>query len=188
MATRHESSITDTTRWTDIAASLSDATYRHAFVEQEIKVGVPFQIRALRVQRGWSQKKLGEKAGGMAQETISLLENPNYGRMNISTLLRLAAAFDVGLTLRFVQFSSVVDWAADMSANRLEVPSYEDDIRLHSTNDLGPRSEATDLSIQAQQDRTAGANLNRLGATGDESHYVVRREQTAADTVRERAA
>jgi transcriptional regulator with XRE-family HTH domain len=123
----------DTSRWADIASSLSDKAYREAFVEQEIKVGVPFQIRALRTDRRWSQRKLGEIAGGMAQETVSQLENPNYGRMNIGTLLRLAAAFDCGLTVRFVPFSDLVDRAADVSPNALAVPSYANDKRLAGT-------------------------------------------------------
>jgi transcriptional regulator with XRE-family HTH domain len=111
-----------------IARSLTDKGNRDAFVAQEIATTIPFQIRALRTARRLSQKKLGELAG-MRQETVSLLENPDYGRVTIRTLLRLAAAFDVGLLVRFVPYSTVVDWT--VASERDVVPeSYGSDLQL----------------------------------------------------------
>jgi hypothetical protein len=35
----------------------------------------------------------------MAQTWVSKLEDPNYGKLTISTLLKVASAFDVGLQI-----------------------------------------------------------------------------------------
>ncbi len=67
----------------------------------------------------------------MKQETISLLENPGYGKFTIRTLKRLAAAFDVVFYGRFVPFSSLVKAATDLSPSDLAVPGYDNDSALH---------------------------------------------------------
>jgi transcriptional regulator with XRE-family HTH domain len=105
---------------------LRDKEYRDLFVAEEIATGLPFQIRAMRQARGWSQQELAERLG-MTQEGVSRLESLNYGRYTLATLQRLASAFDVALTVRFVPFSELVDWAADLSPADLAVPDYEHD-------------------------------------------------------------
>ena len=44
----------------------------------------------------------------MAQTWVSKLEDPNYGKLTISTLLKVASAFDVGLQIDFVPYSKVL--------------------------------------------------------------------------------
>jgi transcriptional regulator with XRE-family HTH domain len=112
-------------RW-QLVQSLKNKEYRHAFVADEIGIGIPFQIRALREARGWTQEELGRQAA-MAQERISQLESTDYGRYTLGTLKRLALAFDVGLEVHFVPFSRMVDWAAHLSAEMLSPPSYDED-------------------------------------------------------------
>jgi transcriptional regulator with XRE-family HTH domain len=106
---------------------LKDKEYRDAFVSALITTGIPFQIKALREQRPWTQKELGELAD-MAQESISRLEDPNYGKLNLNTLKRLAAAFDVGLMVRFVPFSDLVEWDINLSNESLKVASFTEEV------------------------------------------------------------
>ena len=42
--------------------SLEDKEYREAFLDENIKEGITFQIRSMRRQREWTQKQLGENA------------------------------------------------------------------------------------------------------------------------------
>ncbi|MBI3967130.1 MAG: helix-turn-helix transcriptional regulator, partial [Chloroflexi bacterium] len=91
---------TTSARYQQIATSLRDKEYRDIFVEEHISTGLSFQIRAMREQRGWTQEDLGQRAG-MAQQRVCQLENPNYGRFSLSTLKRLASAFDVALAVHF---------------------------------------------------------------------------------------
>jgi transcriptional regulator with XRE-family HTH domain len=111
-----------------IIKDLKDKEYRDAFVEEHINTGVPFQIRALREQKGreWSQKELGMRTR-MAQETISRIEDPNYGKLTLKTLKRLASAFDVALMVRFISFSELVEWELHLTPQSLEATSFEND-------------------------------------------------------------
>jgi len=104
----------------------SSKEYRDAFVEEHIDTGVPFQIHTLREQRIWTQKDLGIHAG-MAQETISRLEDPSYGKLTLKTLKRLASAFDVALMVRFVPFSELVEWELHLTPDSLKAQSFEEE-------------------------------------------------------------
>ena len=73
---------------------LTDRKRRSAYVKAQTRIGLPFQIRALRKQKGWSQSQLAE-ASEMRQPRISAIEKPGRGKLNIETLERIAAAFDV---------------------------------------------------------------------------------------------
>lgn len=103
---------------------LLDKDYRQAFVEENVKTGIAFQTRALRLKKDWSQKELGDRAG-KPQNVISRLENPDYGNFTLRTLLDLAAAFDVALLVRFVSFGQLFDMLKDVSNKALAVPSFE---------------------------------------------------------------
>ena len=105
---------------------LKSKGYREAFVAELIDTAIPFQIRALRKQRNWTQKELSNILG-MKQERISVLEDPNYAKLSLSTLKRLASAFDIGLLVRFVPFSDLVKSELDLSPASLEVKSYKND-------------------------------------------------------------
>jgi transcriptional regulator with XRE-family HTH domain len=111
-----------------IIEKLKDKEYRDAFAVEHIDTGIPFQICALREQKGreWTQKELGIRAG-MAQETISRIEDPNYGKLTLKTLKRLASAFDVALMVRFVPFGELVEWELSLTSGSLEALSFDKD-------------------------------------------------------------
>jgi transcriptional regulator with XRE-family HTH domain len=103
---------------------------RARFVESNISKALAFQIRSLRDQAGWSQQSLAEKIGSN-QNAVYRAENPNYGKQTITTLKKIAAAFDVALVVRFVPFSELVDWVsgtpriiAGLTTAALEVPCF----------------------------------------------------------------
>lgn len=106
---------------------LKRKSYRDAYVEEHVKTSLPFQIRALREQREWSQADLGEKTG-MRQNAISRLEKPDYGSLSVNTLIRLASAFDVALLIKFVPFRKLLDEFSDLSTEALEVASFDDEL------------------------------------------------------------
>lgn len=112
-----------------LLAKLRDKEYRNAYVEEKVATSLPFQIRALREQpdRDWSQAELGRRAG-MRQNAISRLEDAESGTPSISTLLRLARAFDVALLVKFVPFSKLLHEFADLSSEALSAQSFEQEI------------------------------------------------------------
>jgi transcriptional regulator with XRE-family HTH domain len=111
-------------RFREIFQSLSNKEYRDGFVEAEIDEIIAAQIRTMRTDRGWSQAQLGKHIG-MAQGRVSVLEDADYGSYTLSTLKRLASAFDVGLLVRFVPFSELAGRAARLGSENLRVPSYD---------------------------------------------------------------
>ncbi len=106
--------------------ALKNKEYRDGFVKASIDVGVPSQILALREQRGWTQEDLGAHAD-MKQESISRIEDPTRGSVNLKTLIRLASAFDVGLMVRFAPFNHLVNLKLNLSLEALEVDSFTDE-------------------------------------------------------------
>ena len=103
--------------------SLKDKEYRELFAS-DVGTGLAFQIKLLREERGFTQEKLAEVTG-KAQETVSQLENPNYGRYSLATLTQLAGAFDVALVVRFAPFSELVDYTVELSSEKLAPLSFE---------------------------------------------------------------
>jgi len=85
---------------------------RTRFVESHLSKNLAFQIRILRDQERSSQEELAKRVG-MNQNAISRLENPSYGKATLTTLKRIASAFDVALVVRFVTFGQLVDWVSD---------------------------------------------------------------------------
>lgn len=105
---------------------LENKEYRDAFVSEHIDTGIPFQIRALRNQRQWTQQDLAHHSG-MKQTRISLIEDLNYSSFSLTTLKKLASAFDVGLVVRFVSISELVEWEFNLSPESLKAFSFDQD-------------------------------------------------------------
>jgi transcriptional regulator with XRE-family HTH domain len=116
----------------ELLLNLKDKEYRKAFVSSHINNGIAFQIRTMRGDL--TQEELG-KLAGMKQEAICRLENPNYGSFTLKTLKEIAAAFNVALMVRFVPFSELVKWDLNLSAESLEVPSFDQDPYFKETID-----------------------------------------------------
>jgi transcriptional regulator with XRE-family HTH domain len=130
--------------------ALADKEYRDLYVAEHIRTGVAFQIRAMREDRGWTQSELGQRAQGMAQETISQLEDPDYGRLTLRTLIRLASALDVALIVRFAPFSDLVDWIVNLTPQRLAPPSFDEELQSIVPRMALPRDNSTEAQISSR--------------------------------------
>lgn len=106
--------------------SLRDPDYRHAFVNERVRSSIALQIRALRDARELTQKGLGDVLG-MAQTWVSKLENPEYGKVTVATLLRLAEAFDTDLEIKFRPFSRSLDSLPTQGTEYFSVPSFDEE-------------------------------------------------------------
>jgi transcriptional regulator with XRE-family HTH domain len=131
---------------------------RCSFVESNLSKLLAYQIRAMREREGWTQIELGDEVE-MNQNSISRLENPFYGKHTITTLKRLARAFDVALVVRFTPFSELVDWISGtprtidgLNQNALNVPKYSEE-----------RSEQVTSSLQYPKDIAELLGPNRIG-------------------------
>jgi transcriptional regulator with XRE-family HTH domain len=112
-----------------LTKKLQNKKYRRAFADQSIGSGIATQLYALRTNRGWNQSKLAKETG-MAQPRISALEDQNYQNYSLSTLKRIAAAFDVALVVRFVSFGEHIRWLTNVSAGDLAPLSFAEEQEL----------------------------------------------------------
>jgi transcriptional regulator with XRE-family HTH domain len=114
-----------------LRSEFQDSEYRQAYAEECLNTMIAAQIKVLREQRGMTQSALAEKAG-MLQPRLSVMEDANYSSWSVSTLKRLARAFDLALAVKFESFSNVVLDFEQLSAESLARPSFEDDPRFRS--------------------------------------------------------
>jgi transcriptional regulator with XRE-family HTH domain len=112
----------------DLLENCKDREYREALNLENVYASVCGQMRNIRESQELSQAQLGRKAK-MAQERISILEDPNAEtKPTLNTLLRVAGALDVGLEVRFIPFSRVLDSSIDIAQQREKVPSFEEEL------------------------------------------------------------
>lgn len=101
-----------------------DKEYRVAYIDAHIGNTISAQVHGLRKKRGWSQTQLAREAE-MAQARISLLEDPDYGKFTLSTLKRIAAAFDVALIVKFSTFSEFLADVEGFSNESVNLLSFD---------------------------------------------------------------
>lgn len=112
----------------DLLENCKDRDYREALNLENVYASVCGQMRNIREQQELSQLELGRKAK-MAQERISILEDPNAEtKPTLNTLLRIAGALDVGLEVRFIPFSRVLETSVNISEQQARVDSFEKEL------------------------------------------------------------
>lgn len=106
---------------------LKGRKYRNAFVTAQLKQGVPFQIRALRKKRQWSQERLAKEAG-LTQGVISRYEDPDYGNLTFNIVSEIANGLDMAFVGKFVPFSELASWFAGLSEQAIrEIPTFDEE-------------------------------------------------------------
>lgn len=107
---------------------LKKKEFRDAFVRSHLTQGLAYQIRDLRIQRGWTQKELAEKLGLKRQSAVARIEDPSYGKLSIATLIKLSSVFDVALSVRFQSYGKFLMEREDLSPAALSAESFESEM------------------------------------------------------------
>jgi hypothetical protein len=95
--------------------------FRKSYFARQLKVFLAAQIRALRGDR--TQTEFGELIG-KPQSVVARLERESYGKENLQTLIDIATKLDIALIVRFVNFSTFLEWTKDYSQEALAPQSY----------------------------------------------------------------
>ena len=163
---------------------LEDKEYRDAYVFEHICTGIPFQIRALRKQRGWNQEKLAIESG-KRQGVISEIENEEEGRFQLRKLMDLASAFDVALLVKFVPYSKFLEETGDVSQSGLRAVSFAQELaKLRAANALKKIRDRQTASFFWDMEEDTGQP--RSGETrGIESDYSKNGERTENGQIEE---
>jgi len=127
--------------------------YRTAFAADQLKRMVPFQIRALRRKRGWSQEELA-KNSGLTQGVISRAEDMGYGNLTFNTAIAIAAGFDLAFIGKFVPFSELEHEHKKLSEDSIQsTPTFEEEDRQRSLASGDDSAETQAGSAELIQNR-----------------------------------
>lgn len=135
---------------TKFAAELNEKEMRDAYLSAQTRTHVSYQIRAIRSQRGWSQEELAEKLS-TSQSAVSRMEDRQYGKQNLQTLIQIANTFNCGLLVQFVPYDEFIRETNDLSREKLEVSGFRTQLfcrypkichRLRSTSIIHSQSGA----------------------------------------------
>lgn len=121
--------------------------YRHGYVDEFTDAYIATQIKVLREQMNLSQTQLAELAR-MRQSQISVLEDVNNRSWKVSTLKRLAKAFDLALVVRFEEFGSILPDIGRLDREHLRRAAFKDDQVFHAESQ--PRLEPLDTGALTQ--------------------------------------
>ncbi|PAQ00925.1 hypothetical protein CIT25_17820 [Mesorhizobium mediterraneum] len=128
--------------------------FRSAYVRETVKQGVAHQIRAMRESRNMKQADLAALSG-KSQSNIARLEDPDYGKFTLQTLLEMADAFDVWLSIEFVSFKEGLSRSEDKSVAGLNAKSFSDDDSTWSSKN--PNVFTNENSVRPWASRTTFA-------------------------------
>ena len=147
-----------------LLTEIEDKEYRRGLVEGHAKDTIAFQLKQLRKALNWEQRDVAKELGNpKLQPMISRYENPDYGKYSITTLLELAAVFDVALVVRFAPFSELVEWDLSSSPKTLCPSPYAKDEGLaHLAAYAGREESRSDLSNMGEMNQGRGEKQNAV--------------------------
>lgn len=99
--------------------------YRDGYVSSHVKKFLAHQITALRGEK--SQTEFGEIIG-KPQSVVCRLENPNYGKYSLQTLLDVASKLNLALIVRFVDFPTFLKGTSDFSVEAVRPAAYDEHV------------------------------------------------------------
>lgn len=119
-----------------IREELENKEFRDAYVAENARRGLAYQVTALREARGWSRAEFARQAN-KPQSNISRWEDPTYGKFSVSTLIEIASIFDVALSVKFVSFGDLLTSVSSLRPEKLAALSYEAERQRAGQNPVG---------------------------------------------------
>ena len=96
-------------------------------MKSKLVVLVPSQVRALRMKSNMPRQKDLAVAAHLHQSRISMFETPGMANITLETLAKLAAAFKVGVIVKFVPLSHMLRWENEFSQDDFKVDKLDED-------------------------------------------------------------
>ena len=104
-----------------LARKFAKRKYRDAYMAQHLRSFLADQIRAIRGER--SQKEFGRLIE-KPQNVVSRIEDENYGKLSLQTLIGIANKLDVALIVQFVDYPTFLEFGGNPSARNLTPAPY----------------------------------------------------------------
>lgn len=160
---------------------LQRKAYRHAYLAEHVRRGIAYQIRALRDQRKWKQGTFA-KMLGKPQSVACRLEDPDYGKMTIQTLLEVANVFDVALEVRFVRYSSFIRNTRDVSVVSMRIPEFKDDLGLSAVK---TKAEVDKLTLATVEPIASTIQFAQADVAADRTSLLMFGEKLTSTNIHE---
>lgn len=158
---------------TRLLERFKDFEYRHTYVDSFLDSYIATQIQVLRERHGFTQSELAKRAR-MGQSQISGLEDVNNSTWKVSTLRKLARAFDLVLVVRFEEFSSVLPEIDRFGRSSLTRRSFGHDPAFVDVSEV--RHSGTDTELSHVQ--TASTSPGRVLAFQPKGTFATTRQST----------
>lgn len=123
--------------------------YRDGYLRSKIRGMIAFQIQALREKTGLNQTDFAKKVG-KTQSVISRIEDPEYGRVTIQTLLDIACALDVALIVKFASYPDFLFQTRDASVSALQPHTIHESIARAESEQTPLGKAAASANVEEQ--------------------------------------
>lgn len=147
----------------DELVKFKNKSFRDGYLQTATRGGVAYQIQALREKFKLTQTAFAEKLG-KRQSVVSRLENSEYGKVSVQTLLDVACALDVALLVRFVSYPEFLKRTKDMSISSLQPETIYESVETQ-------REASPSL---AKSGGTASAATQNFVAASAQAHALTR--------------
>ena len=134
-----------------ISKLTSDRHSRESYIKAKLGVLVPSQIRALRLKSSTPHQKDLAKAAGTHQSRVSKIEQPGEANLTIEKLAWIASVHKVGLIVKFVPFSEMLQWENRFSQDAFNVTPIDQDTAFLSP---GPKASIYSLEVQSTGEKS----------------------------------
>ncbi|WP_193370077.1 helix-turn-helix domain-containing protein [Pelagibius marinus] len=170
-----------------LVEKLRDKAFRHEYMAEHIRTGIAYQIRALRDKRGWSQQEMGRHLK-KPQSVVSRLEDPDYGRVSLQTLIEVADVFDVGVLVRFVGYRELLERTSDLSPAALLAPSFDEEESAPVTYKAVQGTSAASEGARSGTEQSTWSRNTLYSLTLDDPERRRQGQATITQSERERNA
>ena len=114
---------------TGVNDNISNPEYRHGYYAGIRNTRIALQLSRARLDRGMSVLQLCKRSK-VPQKTIKAIEAGRLDDIQLSDLTRIAAAFDIGLS---ISLTSDSDFIGGFTAKDMSIPSYAEEIKSTTT-------------------------------------------------------
>ena len=154
-------------------------SYRDGYLQSKVRGMIAYQIQALREKTGLNQTEFAKKIS-KTQSVVSRLEDTDYGRVSVQTLLDVACALDVALVVKFASYPDFLFQTRDVSVAALKPLTIQESLSNGSSPKSTDRAAAhghfldSSLTSQGRSPQDNGANDNNYYRSAAAFSYLDR--------------
>lgn len=107
---------------------LAKKAYRDEYMAARVRSNIAYQVRGLRKRLNLSQSEFAELIG-KPQSVVSRIENAEYGRVSVQTLIEVATALDIAVMVKFCGYPEFLQETGDASSAGMNVETIGETTR-----------------------------------------------------------